>query len=315
MTMLEISDLRKSYGQRSILKGLSLRIERGEIYGLLGPNGAGKTTTINILCRLLNPDTGRVTVDGRPLSESSKRCIGVAPQENLLYRSLSCGEHLNFFATLYGLPRQGRRGHIRECLAAVGLGDRVDSVVDTLSGGMQRRLSLAIAMVHRPKLLILDEPTTGLDVEARHELWELIRRFQRQGIAVLLTTHLLDEAERLCHRVGILQQGMILAEGTLEALSRRIPAAELAVIRCRDQQAVIDRARELGWTHRFYAGELTFWLPEPFSLQQIIEAFAGLPLESVARSPVRLEHIYLEITQHSNLPPAEGRLTLAQLQA
>jgi ABC-2 type transport system ATP-binding protein len=108
---------------------------------------------------------------------------------------------------------------------------------------------------------------------------------------------------------------MILAEGTLESLSRRIPAAELAVIRCRDQQAVIDRARDLGWTHRFYAGELTFWLPEPFSLQQIIVAFAGLPLESVARSPVRLEHIYLEITQHSNRPPAEGQLIPAQLQA
>jgi ABC-2 type transport system ATP-binding protein len=302
VSMLKITDLRKSYGDRSILKGLNLSIESGEIYGLLGPNGAGKTTTINILCRLLNPDAGAVLVDGRPLRESSNRCIGVAPQENLLYRSLSCGEHLNFFASLYGLPRQGRKAHIQACLSAVGLAERVDSVVDTLSGGMQRRLSLAIALVHRPKLLILDEPTTGLDVEARHELWELIRRFQRQGLAVLLTTHLLDEAERLCHRIGILHQGTILAEGSLEALGRRIPAAELAVIHCEDQQAVLDRAQELGWTHRFYAGELTFWLPRLFSLQQIIEAFAGLPLESVARSPVRLEHIYLEITQHGCSP-------------
>ena len=297
MSLLCIDQLRKTYGGRPILNGLSLSIEAGEIYGLLGPNGAGKTTTINILCRLLNPDGGTVLLDGRPLGESSKRWIGVSPQENLLYRSLSCAEHLQFFATLYGLPRRGRQAHIQSTLDAVGLGDRIHSVVDTLSGGMQRRLSLAIALVHRPRLLILDEPTTGLDVEARHELWELIRRFQRQGIAVLLTTHLLDEAERLCQRIGILQQGRILAEGSLDDLSQRIPAAELVVIHCQDQAGVINRARHLGWTHRFYAGELTFWLSEAFSLQQITEAFAGLPLDSVSRSPVRLEHIYLEITQ------------------
>jgi ABC-2 type transport system ATP-binding protein len=299
--MLQVCDVHKSFGERPILQGLNLSIEAGEIYGLLGPNGAGKTTTINILCRLLNPDHGKILVAGQPLSEASKHCIGVAPQENLLYRSLSCVEHLDFFASLYGLPRVGRRAHILECLASVGLADRARSVVETLSGGMQRRLSLAIAQVHRPSLLILDEPTTGLDLEARHDLWELIRQFQRRGMAILLTTHLLDEAERLCTSIGILQHGRILAEGSLQDLRRWIPACEMVVVQChaQDRQRAIIRGAELGWTHRLYAGDLTFWLPEPLTLEQILQRFAGIPFQSVARLPIGLEHLYLEITQRS----------------
>ena len=135
-------------------------------------------------------------------------------------------------------------------------------MAETLSGGMQRRLSLAIALVHGPKLLILDEPTTGLDVESRHDLWSLISNLQQQGLTILLTTHLLDEAERLCQRIGILDRGQIIAEGTMDDLRPTIPACELLVIKTEQERQCVARAAELGWTHRYYAGELTLWLPD-----------------------------------------------------
>lgn len=297
--MLKIEHLSKTYGQRTVLEDVSLTIAPGEIYGLLGPNGAGKTTTINILCTLLNADSGAVQINGEALSEQTKPLIGVAPQETLLYRSLTCAENLNFFAGLYGLRGQLKRRRVQACLEAVGLAERATSVAETLSGGMQRRLSLAIAIVHQPKLVILDEPTTGLDIEARYEVWELIRQLQQQGTTVLLTTHLLDEAERLCQRIGILKQGRILAQGTLTELRQRIPAQEIILVQTPHEEEAIARAQRLGFAHRHYGRDLAFWLPTSLDLQQVITYFEGIPLESIARQPVRLEHIYLEVTQGS----------------
>ncbi len=200
--MLQIEKLNKSYGNRPVLRDLTLHIQPGQIYGLLGQNGA----------------------DGEPVSDSTKPLIGVAPQENLLYKSLSCEENLNFFAQIYGLDRKQRYHQVEQCLKAVNLTDRANSPVETLSGGMQRRLNIAVALVHQPKLVILDEPTTGLDIEARYEIWDLIQQLQSQGITILLTTHFLDEAERLCQRIGILKNGSIVAEGSLEELQKLIPA-------------------------------------------------------------------------------------------
>ncbi len=297
--MLNIEKLSKSYNERKVLQDLTLHIQAGEIYGLLGPNGAGKTTTINILCNLLTSDSGVVKINGQPISEATKQLIGVAPQENLLYKSLSCEENLNFFAQIYGLKTQQRRQQIQDCLAAVNLLDRAKSPVETLSGGMQRRLNIAVALVHQPKLVILDEPTTGLDIEARYEIWDLIRRLKSQGITVLLTTHLLDEAERLCQRIGILKGGRILAEGSLAELQQRIPAQEILVVQTSQEEKAIARAQELGFAHRHYGNDLAFWLPQPLELKEIISYFDGIPIDSIARQPVRLEHIYIEVTQQS----------------
>jgi ABC-2 type transport system ATP-binding protein len=295
--VLKINGLQKAYGSRSVLQGLSLHIPPGEIYGLLGPNGAGKTTTINILCNLLKADGGTIEINGWPVSEATKRWIGVAPQENLIYRSLTCAENLDFFARIYGLSNADRRERVQRCLADVGLADRAHSTADTLSGGMQRRLSMAIALIHQPKLVVLDEPTTGLDIEARYEIWDLIRQLQQQGMTVLLTTHLLDEAERLCQRIGILKQGQIAAEGTLADLRQRITAAEILTIQTPVPQQAIDRGRSLGFPHRYYGSDLAFWLPEALEFKDIIAHFDGIPLDSIARQPVRLEHIYVEVTQ------------------
>ncbi len=295
--MLNIEKLNKSYGKRQVLQDLTLHIQAGEIYGLLGPNGAGKTTTINILCNLLTSDSGAIAINNQPISEATKLLIGIAPQENLLYKTLSCEENLNFYAQIYGLQAQQRKLQVRASLAAVNLLDRAKSPVETLSGGMQRRLNIAAALVHQPKLVILDEPTTGLDIEARYEIWELIRRLKSQGITILLTTHLLDEAERLCQRIGILKGGRIVAEGSLEQLRQRIPAQEIVVIQTAEEERAIARARECGFTHRRYGNDLAFWLPQPLELKEIISRFDGIPIESIARHPVRLEHIYVEVTR------------------
>ncbi|MDX2241007.1 MAG: ABC transporter ATP-binding protein [Leptolyngbyaceae cyanobacterium bins.302] len=303
--MLTINGLHKRYGQRSVLQDLSLSVEAGQIYGLLGPNGAGKTTTLNILCNLLNADRGTVLINHTPVSEKTKHFIGVAPQETLVYRDLTCEENLQFFAKLYGLPGKKQQRRVQDCLAAVGLSDRSASVAATLSGGMQRRLSVAIALVHQPKLLILDEPTTGLDLEARFALWELIRQFKREGMTILLTTHLLDEAERLCDRIGILKQGKILAEGSLAELRQLIPAQEIVLVQTSQDAAAIARAEALGFPHRYYGSDLAFWLPKPMELKEILMMFEGVSLDSISRQPVRLEHIYLEVMQRSSIQTSE----------
>lgn len=294
--ILKIEHLSKAYGNRVVLEDINFELPRGEVYGLLGPNGAGKTTTINILCHLQKPDSGTIIFNNQPLSEKTKSLIGVAPQENLLYPSLTCAENLHFFGKIYGLGKRERQRQVQTCLEAVNLEDRHNSLVETLSGGMKRRLNIAIALIHNPPLVILDEPTAGLDIEARYEIWELMRYLKEQGITILLTTHLLDEAEKLCHRIGILKEGKIIADGSLADLRKRVPAAEIVIIESTDKDAVITRAHTLGFTPRWYGNELALWLPKALELKEIIHQFDGIPLDSIARQPVRLEHIYLELT-------------------
>jgi len=301
--MLKISSLSKRFGQRQALNNLSLHLPPGEIYGLLGPNGAGKTTALNMLCGLLKPDSGEILLKGQPVSAATKLLVGVMPQQNLLYQSLTCRETLSFLARIYGISRLELPDRVHDCLKAVNLADRANDVVGDLSGGMQRRLSLAAAIIHQPKLVVLDEPSTGLDIEARYEVWELIRQLKQQGVTVLLTTHLLDEVERLCDRIGIIKQGELLAEGTLETLRKRIPAAEVVVIETQDENEAIARAKSHGFTPRRYGNDLAFWIPELLELPELLSRFSGLTVDSISRHRVGLEHIYLEITQDQTNPP------------
>lgn len=312
--MLTLDRLCKRYGSQPVLQNLSLALQPGEIYGLLGPNGAGKTTTINIICGLLQADSGRVLIGGQPAGHGTKSMVGIVPQSNLLYNSLSCRDNLAFFGRLYGLSRQACRQRIEVCLGSVDLLAQQHTPVERLSGGMQRRLSLAAAILHRPKLIILDEPTTGLDIEARHDLWQLIRQFKAMGVTVLLTTHLFDEVERLCQRIGILRQGQLLAEGTLEELRSRIPAHEIVTVETEVPDQAIARARQLGYTHRNYGGDLAFWVPDKLDLKALLERFDGIPLESIARHPVKLEHVYLEVTRPlGDDPPASTSQVVSQV--
>lgn len=297
--MLIIENLKKNYGDRAVLQDLNLEIKTGEIYGLLGANGAGKTTTINIICNLLEADSGKIEIDKKKVSQKTKSYVGVATQENLLYRNLSCQENLKFYAQIYGLKGKKCSQRIAETLAAVNLLERAKTPVDSLSGGMKRRVNIAVALVHEPKLVILDEPTTGLDIETRYEIWQLIEDLKKQGTTVLLTTHLLDEAQRLCDRIGIIKQGKIIAEGSLNELRKLIPAAEIIVIKTKETEKAIARGQELGFTHRYYGNALAFWLPKQLELKEIIELFDGIDLDSIARKEIDLEHIYLEVTKNA----------------
>lgn len=298
-SLLKIAKLAKSFGERQVLGDLSFSVAAHEVYGLLGPNGAGKTTTINILCNLLAADAGAVTINEQPPSEATKHFIGVAPQEISLYDNLTCEQNLAFFASLYGLRGAARQQRVHELIEQFHLQEYRHAAVATLSGGWKRRLNIAVALVHAPKLLVLDEPTVGLDVEARHELWELIRHLKATGVSILLTTHYLDEAEKLCTRLGILQSGRLVAEGTLEELREIVPAEELAIISTDDRDAVHRRAGALQLAFRYYGNDLTLLLPRKHTLKEVVDMLDGIPLHSISLQHVRLEHVYMEVTHET----------------
>jgi ABC-2 type transport system ATP-binding protein len=219
--VLVVRDLRKRYGEIEAVKGVSFEIGSGETYGLLGPNGAGKTTTIAMICGLRQRDGGEVLLDGQPVDVGAvqvKAGIGYVPQELAIYPDLTGRENLNFFGRLYGLTGAGLKARIGEVLELVGLADRANDRTDTYSGGMQRRLNIGIGLLHRPRLLLLDEPTVGVDPQSRHAILESIAALGESGMAILYTTHYMEEAERLCDRVAIIDQGEIRAEGTRREL-------------------------------------------------------------------------------------------------
>ena len=219
--VLSVDDLTRSFGDLKAVDGVSFRIEEGETYGLLGPNGAGKTTTISMICGLLQPDHGTVTVSGRrigPREVAAKSAIGLVPQELALYPDLTAEENLVFFGRLYGLGGDQLKSRVDDVLEVIGLVDRRSDLIKEYSGGMKRRLNIGIGMLNSPQLLILDEPTVGVDPQSRHAILESVEQLSGAGMAVLYTTHYMEEAERLCDRVGIIDQGQIRAEGTRREL-------------------------------------------------------------------------------------------------
>jgi ABC-2 type transport system ATP-binding protein len=218
---IQCHELRKTYdGKVEAVRGLSLEIQGGECFGLLGPNGAGKTTTIEILEGLLNPTSGEVKILGHTWQKNSREVrewLGISLQETRLSEKLTVRETIELFASFYREPRSAA-----EVLDDLQLGEKADAFVGKLSGGQRQRLAVATALVGNPKILFLDEPTTGLDPQSRRQLWDIIRRFQRDGGTVLLTTHYMDEAERLCNRLAIVDHGQVIAEGTPSELIERL---------------------------------------------------------------------------------------------
>ncbi len=219
--VLTCEGLRKTFGERVAVDGVGFEIAPGETYGLLGPNGAGKTTTISMICGLLTRDAGTVSVAGRPLDTKTvdvKSLVGFVPQEIAIYPDLTARENLAFFGKLYGLGGRELAARVDELLGTVGLADRAGEKTAGFSGGMKRRLNIALGLLNRPTLLVLDEPTVGVDPQSRNAILESVAAFSSQGMAVLYTTHYMEEAERLCDRVGILDEGTLRAEGTRREL-------------------------------------------------------------------------------------------------
>ena len=219
--VLTADGLKKSFDDLVAVDGVSFFIEEGETFGLLGPNGAGKTTSISMIAGLLEPDAGSVSVSGTAISTSStkgKGDIGLVPQDLAIYPDLTASENLKFFGRLYGMPADTLSVRIDEVLEVVGLAERRDDLVKEYSGGMKRRLNIGIGLLHKPKLLILDEPTVGVDPQSRNSILESVEALSAEGMAVLYTTHYMEEAERLCDRVAIIDEGSIKAEGTRREL-------------------------------------------------------------------------------------------------
>ncbi|MFN0149139.1 MAG: ABC transporter ATP-binding protein [bacterium] len=221
--MLALRDVRKSFGVTRAVDGLSLDVQRGEVFGFLGPNGAGKTTTINMIAGLIEADSGTVTLDGAgsPSDPRARAALGVAPQEIALYDELTAHENLSFFASLYSLSGSARKSRVAELLALVGLTDRARDRVGAYSGGMKRRLNMAAALLHNPAIVLLDEPTAGVDPQSRSAILDIVRAIRARGCTVIYTTHYMEEAQKLCDRVAIIDGGRLLALDTVEALIAR----------------------------------------------------------------------------------------------
>ena len=295
---LQIDGLHKRFGHRQVLDGFSLQVARGEVMGLLGPNGCGKSTVLNIVCQLLQADAGQVQLMGEPLTRlgaAARARVGLCAQDCALYPDLLPEENLHFFGRLHGLPAAQRRQRVADLMDRFGLGPHAATRAGRLSGGWQQRLHLAVSLVHRPELLVLDEPTAAVDVAARLDLWRLIEGLRASGTTILLTTHQLAEAERLCTRVALMQGGRVVALGSVPELLARVPGQAVARLQSRDNATTVQRMQALGWAVRQHAGSLSCLLPRSFSLREVVVALDGPEVSAVSVQAVTLEDAYLEL--------------------
>lgn len=233
MTVLEVTNLHKFFGSRQAVGGVSFSIQKGEVFGLLGPNGAGKSTTISLITGLLKPTNGSIIVGGWDMSNKAaqaKSLIGIVPQEPALYPQVSAKENLRFWGTLNGVNSAELDNKVSQALKVVGLEDRANEAIGKFSGGMKRRLNIAAGLIHNPKLLIMDEPTVGVDPQSRNHILETVRKLKQQGTTIIYTSHYVEEVESLCDRVAIMDHGKIISTGTVpELLSQAGENQELVI--------------------------------------------------------------------------------------
>ncbi len=303
--VLVVSDVVRRFGALVAVDGVSFRVAPGETYGLLGPNGAGKTTTISMVAGLLPADAGTVTILGHPVGPRHtevKRHVGLVPQDLAIYPELSARENLVFFGRLQGMGGRALSARVAEVLDIVGLADRAKDATKEYSGGMKRRLNIGIGLLHRPTLLILDEPTVGVDPQSRNAILESVEALSGAGMAVLYTTHYMEEAERLCDRIAIIDSGRVQAEGTREQLIRL--TGELDRIRLTgagDVTGAADAVRALGSVERADADHHHVLLTvrdAPTAVAAIVTAAtgAGMRLDDVEITRPNLESVFLQLT-------------------
>jgi ABC-2 type transport system ATP-binding protein len=299
-----LRDLRREYDGREVVRGVSLDVREGEIFGLLGPNGAGKTTLLSMVSTRIRPTSGDVWVHGKHVVhdlDAARRLLNVAPQEEALYPTLTAVENLAFFAELYGVPRAERPRAVADALDAVGLTGRKNDRVATYSGGMRRRLNLGCALVSRPRLVLLDEPTVAVDPQSRAHIFDAVRALRAGGTTILYTTHHLQEAEDLCDRIAIMDEGRVVASGTLPellGLSRTTEVVELRLLEPLETTASlrsIDGVRSVeavGLELRIFTQRAQQVLPR---LYRAVSAL-GHSVVRTRVTPVTLDDVFLELT-------------------
>ena len=293
---IDARGLSKSFGSLKAVDGITLQVERGECYGVLGPNGAGKTTTVRMIHGAVRLDGGELRVLGRDGTTESRRIreeVGIVPQEDTLDNELTVYENMWVFANYFGIPRRVSRPRIEELLDFVQLREKWDERIKSLSGGMKRRLLIARALIHRPRLLILDEPTTGLDPQARHLVWQRLRKLKSEGMTILLTTHYMEEAAQLCDRIGVMDRGRFLIEGPPADLVLECVGAEVIELRgagCEvAERALNGLAIETEW-----AGDTLYLYCRDGA--GAVERLVSAGERNFLRRPASLEDLFLRLT-------------------
>ncbi len=231
--MIHVNNLSKSFENITAVKDISFSIQKGEVFGLLGPNGAGKSTTINMMSTILQSDEGSILIDKNDVKSNPNLCkqlIGVVPQEISLYDEFTAYENLLFWGSLYEIPTKELKQRIESILELIGLSDRKNDLIKTYSGGMKRRINIASALLHNPKILFMDEPTVGVDPQSRNRIFEIVEKLNKQGMTIVYTTHYMEEVERLCNRIAIIDAGEIIAQGTQSELQKQSDVKEVVEI-------------------------------------------------------------------------------------
>ncbi len=305
MKIIQVNNCDKSFGDIQALNQLDFSVKQGEIFGLLGPNGAGKSTTINLLSGLLQPDKGSILIDDidmRKNTHLAKKRIGIVPQEIALYDELSAYENLLFWGRLYDIPAKELKKRVNDTLNRIGLSDRKNDAVGHFSGGMKQRVNIGAALLHRPKILLMDEPTVGIDPQSRNHIFDLIEELNREGMSIIYGTHYMEEAERLCHTIGIMDQGKIIAQGNLASLKERAISAKMVMVTLKeisrnilDQikdelavQSIDDENQSLSISYNHLNTDIQ-------NIIQIIQN-AGGEIQKIETQSPNLEDVFLQLT-------------------
>jgi len=302
--MIHVEDLQKSYGSLRAVDGISLEVPEGELFGFLGPNGAGKTTTLSMISGLLKPDRGRVSIaeiDVWSSPKAAKRLLGLVPQDLALYEELSARENLMFWGSLFDLPRSKLKANIDLWLDRVGLKDRAKEPVSKFSGGMKRRLNLAIGLVHNPRVVLLDEPTVGIDPQARKNILDIVRDIAKEGTTILFTTHHLEEAESLCDRIAIMDHGRILETGSVEELAKVAGDGDIVTVNGPFAAAQFRAALENEDVNILTAGDSTAAVSltsSPMNVVALLQKLGegGVEITDVSIQKPSLESVFLKLT-------------------
>ena len=302
--MIELKNVSKSYENIQALKDVSLKIEKGELFGLLGPNGAGKTTMINIINTLLPADSGKVYIAGLSLSENRqkiKKLIGIIPQEIALYEDLTALENLKFWGEIYGIPKKELKNRCDEILKMVGLFERKNESLKKFSGGMKRRINIAAGLLHNPEIILMDEPTVGVDPQSRNFIFEMIKKLHSNGKTIIYTTHYMEEAEKLCTRIAIIDRGKIIALGTKEELYRLLNDENTVTIKFKQKIDLRDFENLLPQPKILRHNELSVRISGKNLSENLTEIFKIIKkteneIEEIKTLKPNLETVFLKLT-------------------